>query len=715
MSTVSSGKFFKMLNNVARLTVKRPELILVAVILSVIVMMILPLPTALVDSLIAINICISILLIMLSMYLPGPLAFTTFPAVLLITTLYRLALSISTTRLILLQADAGYIVEAFGNFVVEGSMAVGLVIFFILAVVQFLVISKGAERVAEVAARFTLDGMPGKQMSIDGDMRAGVIDAEVAKQRRADLSRESQLFGAMDGSMKFVKGDAIAGLLIVVINLIGGFAIGMLEHGMSAAESIKIYGVLTIGDGLVTQIPALLNALAAGLLITRVSSGLQESKNLGKDVVAQMTAEPVAWLIASVAMFGFALLPGMPTLSFIAASLVTASVGAHRLYKKQKERDTEDALSQAKNKVEDLADNTKDIQNFALSPLYLLQFSTEVQHYPEVESFIQRIRIVRNNIVRRQGLSLPPLEINFIKELKPHEYRFCVYDVPIIYGSFRFDAVLVQLSEDKALPELTETLVAGEPKYGEMGWGWAPIADRDKLEAAGVYVLAAEEFAAVRMETAFLKTGPKFTGIQETQALVKLLEQSLAELAKELQRVLPLSRFAMVLQILSAERISLKNLRPIAESLVEYAPQERDPAALSDYVRIAIREQICHTYAQNDVIHVYLLTSELEELLRTSIRQMPNGGYLSLEPDALAKLIEVLSSSFTQTFRHDKDTDTTALMSGCNAVLLVAQDIRRHLRQLIEEELPHIAVLSFPEIVPTMGLQVLGRIDLPGS
>ncbi|WP_323744625.1 flagellar biosynthesis protein FlhA, partial [Vibrio lentus] len=302
------------------------------VVIAVIFMFILPLPTELVDSMIAVNICVSILLIVLVTYIPGPLAFSTFPGILLITTLFRLALSISTTRLILLEQDAGDIVETFGNFVAGGNLTVGMVIFLIITVAQFLVIAKGSERVAEVAARFTLDAMPGKQMSIDSDLRAGLIDAREARQMRMDLSRESSLFGALDGAMKFVKGDAIAGLVIVLVNLVGGLCIGILQYDMSAGDAMQLYSVLTIGDGLIAQIPALLISLTAGIIITRVSSSGSDADNIGIEMATQLLEQPRAWVIASACMAGFALVPGMPTLTFLIISVITGTIGGYRLY-----------------------------------------------------------------------------------------------------------------------------------------------------------------------------------------------------------------------------------------------------------------------------------------------------------------------------------------------------------------------------------------------
>lgn len=312
---------------------ERKDILLVVLLLAVVFMMVLPLPPLLLDILIAVNITISVVLLMMSVYIGSPLQFSVFPAVLLITTLFRLALSVSTTRMILLQADAGQIVNTFGSFVVGGNLVVGIIIFLIITIVQFLVITKGAERVAEVSARFSLDAMPGKQMSIDGDMRAGVIDVNEARARRAVIEKESQMFGSMDGAMKFVKGDAIAGLIIIVVNILGGIAIGVTQKGLSTADALQLYAVLTVGDGMVSQVPALLIAITAGIIVTRVSS--DESADLGSDIGEQAVAQPKALLIGGLLLVLFGLIPGFPTLTFLALALLVGGGGYFMLWRQR--------------------------------------------------------------------------------------------------------------------------------------------------------------------------------------------------------------------------------------------------------------------------------------------------------------------------------------------------------------------------------------------
>ncbi|KPX50209.1 Type III secretion protein HrcV, partial [Pseudomonas syringae pv. helianthi] len=425
------NRVINVLNMVALSAMRRSEVVGAFFVIAVVFMMITPLPTGLVDVLIAVNICISCLLIMLAMHLPRPLAFSTFPAVLLLTTMFRLALSISTTRLILLNQDAGHIVEAFGQFVVGGNLAVGLVIFLILTVVNFLVITKGSERVAEVGARFTLDAMPGKQMSIDSDLRANLITVHEARKRRAELNKESQLFGAMDGAMKFVNGDAIAGLIIVAINMIGGISIGVVQHGMSAGDALQLYTVLTIGDGLIAQIPALLISVTCGMIITRVpntEAGVEA--NIGREIAEQITSQPKAWIIAAVAMLGFAALPGMPTGVFITIAIICGAGGMLQLQRARPKAEEQGAVAVAPE-----MNGKEDLRTFSPSRQFVMQFHP-AQDSTQIEALISEIRQRRNRLVVQFGLTLPSFIIEHVDHLPPDEFRFMVYDVPMLRATF---------------------------------------------------------------------------------------------------------------------------------------------------------------------------------------------------------------------------------------------------------------------------------------
>lgn len=680
------------INRVLLKVAQRAEVLGAVVVLAIVFIFIVPLPTWLVDILIALNICISCLLIVLALYLPGPLAFSSFPSILLLTTMFRLALSIATTRLILLEQDAGDIVEAFGNFVVGGNLAVGMVIFLILTLVNFLVITKGSERVAEVAARFSLDAMPGKQMSIDSDLRAGLIDGAQARDKREQLSRESQLFGAMDGAMKFVKGDAVAGLIIVVVNLLGGFSTGMFQHGLSAADSMALYSVLTIGDGLIAQIPALLISLTAGMIITRVAPDARRGvSNMGAEIARQMTSEPKSWMIASVGMLAFAIVPGMPTGVFIFISLITGGLGYYLMRKRQQEAKP---AAEAAPAVRPEENGQEDLRGFDPSRPYLLQFPAALRGTPEVTELIHGIRQSRNSLVANIGLTLPPFEVELDDTLANDEMRFCVHEVPMVKAS-----VVSRLAVDsQALTVEPADGIPGLVDRDEQGWVWLapddPLLDDPQLER-----FTSTELILERMKKAMMLSGPQFLGIQESKSILGWLEHNQPELVQELQRIMPLSRFSAVLQRLAGEGVPLRAVRLIVESLIEYGQHEREPEALADYARIALKAQIFHQYREADGLHAWLLSPHSENILREALRQTQTGVFFALEDDYSAALINLLNQAF-------------AIRAKSKSVMLVAQDLRSPLRTLLLEEFNHVPVLSFAELSSTSKVKVLGRIDL---
>jgi len=679
------------INNVLLKVAQRAEVLGAVVVMGIVFIFIVPLPTWLVDILIALNICISCLLIVLALYLPGPLAFSSFPSILLLTTMFRLALSIATTRLILLEQDAGEIVEAFGNFVVGGNLAVGMVIFLILTLVNFLVITKGSERVAEVAARFSLDAMPGKQMSIDSDLRAGLIDGGQARDKREQLSRESQLFGAMDGAMKFVKGDAIAGLIIVVVNLLGGFSTGMFQHGLSAAESISLYSVLTIGDGLIAQIPALLISLTAGMIITRVApDGRKGVSNMGAEIARQMTSEPKSWMIASVGMLAFAIVPGMPTLVFIFISMMTGALGYYLARKRQQQAQPE---AQATEAVRPEENGSEDLRGFDPSRPYLLKFPPALRGTPQVTDLIHGIRQARNALVANIGLTLPPFEVELDDSLADDEMRFCVHEVPMIKAS----VVSRVAVERKALTVELEDALQGLAERDEQEWVWVrpddPVLDDPQLERFSATTLIIE-----RMKQAMMLSGPQFLGIQESKSILSWLKHNQPELVQELQRIMPLSRFSAVLQRLAGEGVPLRAVRLIVESLIEYGQHEREPEALAGYARIALKSQIFHQYCEADGLHVWLLSPQSETTLRDALRQTQTGVFFALDDESSAALVSLLNQAFT-------------LRPKTKSVMLVAQDLRSPLRTLLLEEFNHVPVLSFAELGSTSKVKVLGRFD----
>lgn len=661
-------------------------------VLGIVFIFIVPLPTWLVDVLIAVNICIASLLIVLALYLPSPLAFSSFPALLLLTTMFRLALSIATTRLILLEQDAGKIVEAFGNFVVGGNLAVGLVVFLIITIVNFLVITKGSERVAEVAARFSLDALPGKQMSIDSDLRGGLIDGAQARHKRDRLSRESQLFGAMDGAMKFVKGDAIAGLVIVLINILGGFSTGMLQHGMSAGEAITLYSVLTIGDGLIAQIPALLIALTAGMIITRVAPDDQSpNSHIGAQIGQQITSEPKSWMIASAAMLAFAALPGMPAPVFGFIALCTFALGFY-LWSRNRPAGESDQAQAAQVAPEQNGD--EDLRTFDPTRPYLLQFATAHQSLERTTRLIHGIRQVRNSIVTRIGLTLPCFEIEYSDLLAEDEFRFCIHEVPMLKATFDERRAVARDSVTDAPP----SALRGSEQRDELDWLWLqpddPLLAREGVESFSTHALIIE-----RMRQAMMISGPQFLGLQECKLILGWLEQNQSELVQELQRIMPLSRFSGVLQRLASEGVPLRAVRLIVEVLTEHGQHEREVSALADYARIALKSQIYHLYSQADGLHAWLLSAHSENLFREALRQTQSGVFLALDHELSTQFVALLKEAFSP-----RKPDTS--------VLLVAQDLRSPLRTLLFDEFNHVPVLSFAELMGAAKVKVLGRFDL---
>ena len=675
--------------------VRQTELIGVIIVMIIVFMMILPLPLFIVDIAISLNICIASLLAIQSLFLQNPVAFSTFPAVLLLTTVFRLALSVSTTRLILLQHDAGHIVDTFGNFVAGGNLAVGMVIFLILTIVNFLVITKGAERVAEVSARFTLDAMPGKQMAIDSDLRSGLIDTSEACLRRDRLNKESQLFGAMDGAMKFVKGDAISGIIIVFINLLGGFSTGILQNGMSGTEAMHIYSVLSIGDGLITQIPALLISLSAGIVITRVTSDNTSSgNNIGSEIAWQLTRYPKAWIYSAVIMLVFSAIPGMPAGLFAVLSLLCLSLALVLYRQRQKNKHAErERVTSGNGHDTPTRIDQENVRRFFPLRAYLIQFHPQHQDDPDCSEIIQRLHRLRNTYVLEYGLMLPDFELEFNESLAHDEFRFCLYEVPLIratYDPSRYavNATLITVTDE----------VTGTAERDEQQWCWLEASDprfsQDQPEYAKSTDLILE-----RMKNAIIATGWQFIGLQECRALIQWLKEEQPELADELERSLPVTIFASVLQRLAAEHITLRPVRLIVESLLKSYHSESNLASLHEHVRYALRWHICQQYGQNGSLSCWLLTPYSDEILRSARHSVEHETFITLDSPMQEALFLRLKTCFPT---HEE----------IFTVLLVEPDLRDPIAKLLRESLNHIPVLSFTELIPSIKLHVRGRLDI---
>jgi type III secretion protein V len=687
----------------------RSDIVLSVMLMAIVFMLILPLPTLLVDVLIAINIGLSALLLMVAMYLPNPLAFSSFPSVLLVTTLLRLGISIATTRLVLLQADAGHIVDTFGNFVVGGNLLVGLVVFLIITIVQFIVITKGAERVAEVAARFSLDALPGKQMSIDGDMRAGSIDINTARARRSQLEKESQLYGAMDGAMKFVKGDAIASLVIVGVNLLGGFMIGTLQRDMSASEAMHTYSVLTIGDGLVAQIPGLLIAITAGIIMTRVSSAEGSEGNVGRDITQQIIGQPRALLITAAILFIFALIPGMPSAVFLPLSMLLAIVGQVLLSGKVKfgpgtvKSDDKQLVVPAMTPAGALKPQEKEpgADTFYPTVPLIMDVAQGLQPVFNPELLNDKLLEIRKGLFFDLGVPFPGIHLRYNDTLPEETYVLLLHEVPVTQGRLRPEYLLARETESnlQALGIAYEADKLFLPRTPTL---WVAAAARTELDANSVSFLEPLQILANHVGVVLKRYAAEFLGVQEARFVMNRLDKQYPELVKEMQRILAPQKIAEVLQRLVSEGVSIRNLRAIGEALIDWGQKEKDSVLLTEHVRTALRRQISyHFSAGQNVLAAHILSPDVEETVRTAIRQTAAGSYLALDPDTARGIVERVKVAVG-------DLRLVRQMP----VLLTSMDIRRYVRKLVEPELYDVPVVSYQEITPEINIQPISRIEL---
>jgi type III secretion protein V len=693
------------LQRFAILASSRNDLVLAVILVGIIFMMILPLPVIVVDILIGINMTISAVLLMVAMYLPSPLAFSSFPSVLLVTTLFRLGISIATTRLILLQGDAGAIITTFGNFVVGGNLVVGLVVFLILTIVQFVVITKGAERVAEVAARFSLDAMPGKQMSIDGDMRAGTIDMAEAKRRRGIVEKESQLYGAMDGAMKFVKGDAIAGIIIVFVNLLGGMLIGMLQKGMDANKAIQTYSILSIGDGLIAQIPALFIAICAGIIVTRVNSDEGGPSNVGKDIGAQILAQPKALMIGGAIALGMGLIPGMPIAVFIVLAVVLFGLGFLLRPRKQVDETTGEITEvpalQASTGPAPAKKNDGTDEFVPTVPL-ILDVAQNIRTSLDAQQLNDELIKIRRSLYYEMGVPFPGIFLRFSDRMEEGTYNILLAEVPVARGQLRPGWLLTREPEQtlSALGAQFDKSQAFLPGMGESIW--LPATMAEPMRAAGLSAMDVSQVLTYHLASVLRKYSPDFIGIQETKFLMTAMEARFPDLVKEAMRVMPTQKIGEILQRLVSEDISIRNLRAILEALVEWGQKEKDSVLLTEYVRGSLKRHISFKYsAGRNMLPAYLLAPKVEETVRAAIRQTSAGSYLALDPAISKKLVENI-----------KKVVGKLPASGPLPVLLSSMDIRRYLRKLIEQDLYELQVISYQELVPEVNIQPLARVDL---
>ncbi|PUA19954.1 EscV/YscV/HrcV family type III secretion system export apparatus protein [Glaciimonas sp. PCH181] len=673
----------------------RPELLILLLMVMIIAMLIIPLPTYLVDFLIGLNIVISVLVFMGAFYIERILHFSSFPSILLITTLFRLALSISTSRLILLDADAGEIVSTFGEFVIGDSLAVGFVIFAIVTVVQFIVITKGSERVAEVAARFSLDAMPGKQMSIDSDLKAGVIDAAGVKERRSVLERESQLYGAFDGSMKFIKGDAIAGIIIIFVNFIGGIAVGMSTHGMDMSTALSTYTILTIGDGLVAQIPALLIAISAGFIVTRVND--DGNNNLGKTIMMQLLGTPFVLIITAILAVGIGMLPGFPMGVFSILGGALAGLYFYRRYAAKKASADLPTAQTGKAKTNQtdselgLIGNLEQIAPETI-PLIVLVPAARFARMKE----LQLGKRFSSQFFIDFGGQLPEILLRADDALADNRAVVMINEIRVEEFAVHYD----QLRVVNATDEIAQLGIAHfVDTSGPAPSTWVMPEFKETLQKLAFQLRPALDEFYQGFAVLLTRNVNEYFGIQETKQMLDKLETKYPDLLKEVYRHATVQRIAEVLQRLLSERISIRNMKLVIETLAHWAPREKDVIALVEHVRGALARYICDKFSTRGELRALVMSPELEDIIRKGVRSTSNGNFLNLDPEQSESLLDKFALALSGIRLSQKDM-----------VVLTAVDVRRFVKRLIESRFRELEVLSFGEITDNVSINVIKSI-----
>jgi type III secretion protein V len=666
---------------------RQNDLALAGLLVAIVALFVLPLPTPLLDLLIATNLAVSLVLLIVAMYVPSALSLSTFPSLLLFTTLFRLALNIASTKLILLHADAGHIIDTFGKLIVGNNVVVGAVVFLIIAIVQFIVIAKGSERVAEVAARFALDAMPGKQMSIDADVRAGVLSSAQAQVRRRLLEQECQLHGAMDGAMKFVKGDAIAGILIAIVNILAGIAIGTLMLDMSVGAAVQRFAILTVGDGMVSQIPSLLVSIAAGIVITRVGgdAGTGADTQLARQIGRQVLAYPRALIVAGLALASFLLVPGFPKWVFGSLALVVLGTGfASRALRRR--RHVSDWISHPEGDEADAASNDD-----ALASPLAVHLAQGLRGGVDRYLLDQRLSAVKSALEAELGPVFPRLRIvHSAAVAEPGGYQVLVQDVPVARGTLR-----------PGWRMLDETDAAAPPAGAEVAEPFGPFARVVWVpESSAAQGLQGHDVIAAHVEHVVRRHAPQLIGLQEVQRLLHTVQRDAPDLAAEAARVVPLQRIVEVLRRLLQEGIPIRNLNAILESLVIWAPKESDVIALTELVRIGMGRYITSRYVGLDRrLEAILFEASLLDRVQDAVERGPRGNLLLLSP--------AVTQDIREQVRRIVDN------AAGRVVAVTSSDVRRYVKTLLEPVAPQLVVLSYQEVDDDVALQPVGWIANP--
>jgi len=675
------------------------DLLFVIAVIIVVVMFMIPLPTFILDLLLTLNISFSLTILISAIYLTNPLELSVFPSLLLVATLFRLGLNVSTTRLILGQANAGKVIETFGNFVVGGDYIVGFVIFIILVAIQYIVITKGSERVAEVSARFTLDAMPGKQMSIDADLSSGLITEAEARQKREEIRQEADFYGAMDGASKFVKGDAIAGIIITLINIVGGLVIGVIQQGMGFTEALTTYTLLTVGDGLVSQIPALLISTATGIVVTRAAS----EGNLGEDFTRQIFSQPKTLIIVSVVIFLLGTLTPLPIIPFWFLALAAGSMG-YTLYQADKEETKpEDEQQVEEEEAEEYREEESMTDLLQVDPMEVeVGYNLIPLVVPEQGGdLLDRVSMIRRQCALELGIVVPPIRIRDNMQLEPNHYRVNLRGVDIAEHEIMVDKYMAMDSgmatEDLPGQETTE------PAFGLPAL-WVSEEDKERAEMAGYTVVDPPSVIATHLTEIVKNHAYELLSRQDVQELIDNLKKDNPAVVDELiPDLMSIGQVQKVLQNLLKERVSIRNLVLILEVLADQAKNTQDIAVLTEYVRQdALSRQISKKYKDdNDSINVITLAPELEEELSNSIEHTDQGSYLALNPDFAQQIYNSLSQQIQNVSNQ-----------GYEPVVITSPILRYHFKELTEQVAPDLIVVSYNELESYINVQTVGMVKV---
>ncbi len=679
---------------------KNTDIFMAVALIGILMLMIVPLPSFLLDIFLAANMTIALAILLVGLYTERPLDFSVFPSLLLVTTLFRLSLNIASTRLILLHGNegadaAGAVIMSFGQFVVGGNYVVGGVIFLILVIINFVVITKGAGRVAEVAARFTLDAMPGKQMAIDSDLAAGIINEAEARNRRSRISREADFYGSMDGASKFVRGDAVAGVLIMLVNLFGGFIIGVWQKGMPLEAALANYSLLTVGEGLMAQIPALIISTAAGIIVTRSA----DENNLGHEISGQFLNYPKAFYVTSGFLASLGLIPGLPHLAFF---LLAGLMFVGGKMAKEKAKTTVEAKEEAAGQ-EDLSLD----QISSIKPLDILELEVGYGLVPLVDAvregeLLDRIRSIRRQFALKMGFVVPPVHIHDNLQLKPYEYNILIKGAKV--GGGELSGQLLAMDAGMKSGEV-EGVRTTEPVFG-LPAVWIKPADRDQAQLYGYTVVDNSTIIATHISELIKKHAPELLGRQELQQLVDNLAQSCPKVVDELiPSLLNLGTVLRVVKNLLTEGVSIRDFRSILETLADYAPLTKDPDTLTEFVRQGLGRNIVEQYKhEDDTLYLLSMDRKIEEIIADGVQNSGQESFLAIEPATAQHILTGIRNGvekFNQT--------------GTSPVLMASPAIRRHVKKLTERFMPSLAVISHNEIPPNIKIQSLGVISQHAS